>query len=328
VYIVNQLTTPNSVANNDIEVNVYVSMGDDFEVAVPYDHFQKFVLKPQSGSLEEGELGDTDSPFQETGTTLGPTLDPKTNMSSVYMGEAIKSFRPLLKRYALHEVIGCLNAGEISINGVRNMFPYARGNVLGAVHTRDSGGVPTSYNYCNNLLFHWVTTAHSGFRGSMRYKIIPRSDINSNTPYTLEVERYDDDAGNYYAQNYGGVQTFATQSEAAASAVLGTKTTTPYRLQGLTGFNGLHRVNGTLNPACEFEVPFYSDHRFIPGKVQNYTTNFTFLGCHSPGWVYRAFIDGETSSTLDVFCACGEDFTPYFFTGLPPMYFENVPPAT
>jgi hypothetical protein len=39
VYVVNELTTPNSTVNNDIEINVFVSMGDDFEVFVPDDHF-------------------------------------------------------------------------------------------------------------------------------------------------------------------------------------------------------------------------------------------------------------------------------------------------
>jgi hypothetical protein len=35
VYVVNELTTPNSDVNNDIEVNVYVAMCDDFEVVEP-----------------------------------------------------------------------------------------------------------------------------------------------------------------------------------------------------------------------------------------------------------------------------------------------------
>jgi len=55
ISVLNELTVPNSVVNNDIQVNVFVSMGDDFEVFVPDDHFQYFVLKPQSGSLSEDE---------------------------------------------------------------------------------------------------------------------------------------------------------------------------------------------------------------------------------------------------------------------------------
>jgi hypothetical protein len=35
VYVVNELTVPNSVANNDIEINVFTKMCDDFEVADP-----------------------------------------------------------------------------------------------------------------------------------------------------------------------------------------------------------------------------------------------------------------------------------------------------
>jgi hypothetical protein len=35
VYVVNELTVPNTTANNDIEINVFVSGGDDLEFAVP-----------------------------------------------------------------------------------------------------------------------------------------------------------------------------------------------------------------------------------------------------------------------------------------------------
>jgi hypothetical protein len=46
VYVVNELTTPNSTIDNNIEINVFVSMGDDFEVFVPDDYFQFFTFKP------------------------------------------------------------------------------------------------------------------------------------------------------------------------------------------------------------------------------------------------------------------------------------------
>lgn len=55
VSVLNELTVPNSVATNDIQVNVFVSMGDDFEVFVPDDFFQYFVLRPQSGDLSADE---------------------------------------------------------------------------------------------------------------------------------------------------------------------------------------------------------------------------------------------------------------------------------
>jgi len=38
VFVVNELTTPNSTVNNDVEINVFVSTGDDFQVVSPESH--------------------------------------------------------------------------------------------------------------------------------------------------------------------------------------------------------------------------------------------------------------------------------------------------
>lgn len=54
VYCVNELTTPNSTVTNDIEVNVFISAGDDFEVADPdvTGISQLSWYAPQCGPLE------------------------------------------------------------------------------------------------------------------------------------------------------------------------------------------------------------------------------------------------------------------------------------
>jgi hypothetical protein len=44
VYVVNELTTPNSTVNNDIEINMFISAGDDFEVFVPSNEYQSLFL--------------------------------------------------------------------------------------------------------------------------------------------------------------------------------------------------------------------------------------------------------------------------------------------
>lgn len=322
VYVVNELTTPNSVPNNDIEINVYISMGDDYEVAVPYDHFQKFVLKPQSGEIDE--LNHTDEPFQEESSDLGPTMDPLNKISCVYMGESIKSFRTILKRYTLHETIGTSSGSYVILAGTRNMYPYARGNVLDAVHLANT---TDPYNFCNTLLFHWVTCAHSGFRGSMRYKIMPKGVQDVAVPSIGQVERTDlpNTASHYSFSNLNAVS-YTTVSAAARSVIAGDKTVDPALRQSLVGANGLHRISSAINPNLEFEVPFYSNFRFVPGKVQNFTGRFDILGMLTNAWSYRWFHDGQNNSLFEIHAACGEDFTPLFFTGMPPMYFENTPP--
>jgi len=58
VYVVNELTVPNSTTNNDIAVNVFVSAGDDFEVANPDDYHIKQLswFAPQAGPMEEPQV--------------------------------------------------------------------------------------------------------------------------------------------------------------------------------------------------------------------------------------------------------------------------------
>lgn len=66
VYVVNDLTVPNSIADNDIEINVFVSMADDFEVINPDERyiselswFQPQLVRPQAGELDCGGVFST-----------------------------------------------------------------------------------------------------------------------------------------------------------------------------------------------------------------------------------------------------------------------------
>jgi len=66
VYVLNSLTTPNSVVDNNISVNVFVSASDDFEVAVPNGAHNAFSFFPQSGPEPEA----TYDPYLFNGTNL------------------------------------------------------------------------------------------------------------------------------------------------------------------------------------------------------------------------------------------------------------------
>jgi hypothetical protein len=82
-------------------------------------------------------------------------------------------------------------------------------------------------------------------------------------------------------------------------------------------------VNGVL----EFEVPYYSNNRFTPGRDTGLTQTMTF----DAAFDYRLFLHGsgadKANTVIDIHCAVGEDFQCYFFTGLPRMYFEASVPA-
>lgn len=326
VYVVNELTTPNSTANNDIEVNVFVSMGDDFEVFVPDDHFQRFVFKPQSGEELVSEAQNTaepSAPLQETADNVGPGTQDNALINMVFTGESIMSFRTMLKRYNLWRRDSLLPAeGQYNWSSTRKMFPFLRGKVSGAV---DTTGAAVKYNYVNTVLIHWVTNGFSGWRGSLRYKMLynnkPISGAGATTmnESSLYVERR-----GYNQTSYTNLVTpfsgYTSSSQAAEAAVTdGFIFATPVR----AGPKGALYANTGVNPTAEFEVPYYAPIRFSPAKRENYTTDNDYASGYS--------ITGQGSSTaftyVDSMVATGEDFQVYFWTGLPRIYYELSPPA-
>lgn len=321
VYVVNELTTPNSTVNNDIEINVFVSAGDDFEVFVPDDHFQKFVFKPQSGDAsqvpESFSTEQPDAPQQDNDENIGPGLTNHEMLGRVFTGEAIQSFRTMLKRYNLHTTSGAISATSNKIfRGRAPMFPYLRGNVTGAV---DLDALEAPYNFCNTVMLHWVTLAFSGYRGSIRWKIVPKNcvvDYNA----TIQVQRVPaGEAG--YAFSTLTAPTFENISRHRHNSIVSKLAGGVLDNYTLAGTRGTCLTNSFVNPVLEFEVPYYSNYRFKPGKSEDHTTLLEY----EEGFDYSVQTNAEANQ-YDFWCAAGEDFQCYFWTGLPRMYYESIPP--
>lgn len=332
LYVVNELTTPDTTAPRDISVNVFVSMGDDFEVFVPDNRFQSYTFKPQSGFLpqsgSEQAVNDAlvahePSPPQQLATdTLGVGTTNHDDLNKVFVGESVKSFRPLMKRYTLHSNLNAtFNSDRRVLYGRRTAFPFLRGNVVGAVHTTSSD---SKYNYCNTLLLHWVTLAFSGYRGSVRWKIVPQSFLQQDSLPIIHVER--DTSNRHYQNGRNAVFTPTNESQMAFQAALNPSLTLPSITAPAGGVRGMALANGYVNPNMEFEVPFYSDDRFVPGKRENYTASFGDIDLNV--FDYRIFVRGNNETYFNAYCAAGEDFQTYFWTGLPKMYFEPAPPSS
>jgi hypothetical protein len=326
VFIVNELTTPNSTTDNDIEVNVFVSMGDDFEVFVPDDSFQRFVFKPQMGEEIVSEAQNTpepSAPQQADSDTLGVSLQDNSMINMVFTGESILSFRTMLKRYNLwrREMMN-INASGGAFTYTQDInfaaYPFLRGAIPGAVDTATTG----PYNFANTVLMHWVTYAFQGFRGSIRYKAVPinfNSAGNGVLRANMTVQRKPI-GDTIYQKNQGPVTNFLDPSFAAASIVLNYSNPVT-RIN--TGVRGMTYTDFEVNQNTEFEMPYYSPERFVPGKISNWTSVPT------PVEGYKCKINATINdkSVLDMYVGAGEDFQVYMWTGLPRMYCESVPPA-
>lgn len=338
VYVVNELTTPNSEVNNNIEVNVFVSMSDDFEVFVPTNNFQNFVFKPQSG-VEFSPQSGTDAtgaivpesqnteepsaPQQALTEKLGPDWQDNSMLNMVFTGESILSFRQLLKRYNLHErvffSIGNDNANR-RVTLTRNMFPFLRGNVAGAVNTTTTAA---PYNYCNTLLLHWVMYAFQGWRGSIRRKMLTHNTGFNALNGFAYVQREPEFTRNTVYRNVLGNLNKPTTIDAGAYTIVKNDDILFGTVEdSITGTQGTAYLNTAVNPVVEFESPYYSTFRFYPGKVENWTDDNLFC----EGYSYMSRIPGDAVSHIDTHVATGEDFQVYFWTGLPRMYYEEAPP--
>jgi len=199
--------------------------------------------------------------------------------------------------------------------GRRPAFPYLRGNVLGAV---DQAAL-ASYNYCNTVMLHWVTWAFSGWRGSIRWKLIPR--LTTNYDISVYIQRVPTLDLGFIREHAREAVSYDNDSAARSSViqkVIGGFINNPVP----AGVRGAAFTISSVNPIIEFEAPFYSPYRFYPGKREDHTTILQY----SEGFDY--FINGSTleKQVFDFWCAAGEDFQCYFFTGLPRLYYEWLPP--
>jgi hypothetical protein len=321
VHVVNSLAVP-SAAPADITVNVYVSMGDDFQVYVPWNKFQHYVFAPQSGfepqsgyAVPDGSAG-TDMPQQDMSEPLAETTKSDPNLALVYVGESVPSFRTLLRRYYKWMAISSLDTIGTTVTVHARAFPFYRGNVPSAIHTT---AALAPYNYVNTVMAHWVTCMFAGYRGSIRYKLLPLSPIGDQS---WSVERAEGN-GTVTSVTTGYIPSVSTVSTTAAARVFDPSD----NIASMTGAGGAAYAATPVNPVLEWEMPFYSKFRFSIGPETNETGPTTKDMYRLAG----RFKGRDGASTLpdlsEVWTSVGEDFQTYMYVGLGRIYYETAPPA-
>jgi len=337
VRVLNELTIPNSTIDNDISINVFVSAGDDFEVFVPEDNFQRFVFfQPQSGAEvvpESQNTSEPSAPQQAESDHMGADLQYSSELNMVFAGESIVSFRPLMKRYNLWRRERNSLAGNQDFWRIvrqRLAYPfYRQGASVDFIEAGDTGG----YNFCNTVLLHWITTCFSGYRGSIRYKYLytksagcagPEANCCDDIGSRVYVERFDPLTFSnpaYFNQELPMVTTPAWL--VSQSIIPGFSERVP------TGARGTVYATDLINPNVEFEVPYQTQYRFVPGKLARMTnSNNPVLQAGTYQNLYRVSFEGHTSieQQIDMHVAAGEDFQVYFWSGMPRIYYQDNPP--
>jgi hypothetical protein len=321
--VVNELTSPNPSLAQPVYINVFVSAGEDFEVACPTDDILSISeYEPQSGyephSGEEGEeLIDEQDNIPESPapvTSIGQEaslVDPNVH---VFFGESFRSIRALLKRYCFHQVMGASMGAEFY--WIESNFPVEPGQSVSPRHVTDAGATPAStpYNYTGMTYLNWFTPCYVGWRGGLRSKYMPSAFENSGY---LMIRRFTEpvhqsDCGRY---NY---DTSTTNDDHLAAETLALH-------KGAAGQDVSYPL---VDGAAEVEFPFYSNKRFAPGRRflnGTGTSGNEWLGENAG---HLGFYHSPSTPLITRYVAAGDDFSLFMWIGQPGIYARRTKPAS
>lgn len=330
VYVVNELTVPNSTTNNDIEVNVFVSAGDDFEVANPDDFDLESITwfapqageyDPQAGALGEHQPDADDTqmesaPLKEiTLQTMGPDLTCRDHTLDVFFGDPIVSFRQCLKRYNYFTSLFPVSSGVHHNIYTLSNFPFYVGRAPGAVHFCNEPS-RSPYNFCKMTLLNYVAPAFTCRRGGIRWKYVSTFTERQGTSYAMVVDR---DPSATFVYSAGEVPVVTVNNSVSQ------KTFGDVDFYS-TLWSGGHVTAMRQNPTLEVEIPYFDETRFAMAKQANQTSTVTRTFYHNLYATSDAAITDYSS--IKSYVSVGEDFTLGFYTGPPVAYArEAVTPA-
>lgn len=329
VYVVNELTVPNTVSNNDIAINVFVSMGDDFEVCVPRQTAIGSLRMTPDPPAPPGRRNI--SPHAEEGSTVTPTggshIETMANKTTIsdpsslfHFGEAIGSMRQYIKRYVQTEYLSAPStAGRFLSSYYRTHFPLIPGY---APDGGSAGSFPPNYDltlgeYTFTFLtpLSYVASAYAGVRGGVRYALDTTPLLTQGTSVNGVVSRLD---------NHEFPRTeFYTVPNAGGN---------PAPLMNLTSniASGGAMLSSEVNPVLSFEVPYYSFYRFAPAKRWNRLLSES-VDPFTHTWRLTLQGDMPNESTdvwMPMYTAAGEDFSCFWYLGPPIFYVDSSFPTS
>jgi hypothetical protein len=315
VYIVNDLTTPNSVVNNDIQINVSISMCDDAEFQVMTNRLTPFSYTPQADNGVDVAEEETDNAPVMTSADdkiLECAVIDHTN--DVYFGESITSFRALLKRY--YYLRSYLSTTVGRTNWLMNLFdyPFQRAYIANGLDVVLPA--TSKANIVNTSLITYLAPAYLAMRGGFRYKYMYNADKITDTSYAWAEREAPTDPpitpsqGVYVPYDTTNISKFA----AAQASVY------------ITSAQGVDVTYLRAQPVLEIELPNYNNNRFTIPKNITATTVGSFhphLNNHS---IYTK-TDTTAVAYYDAFVSTAEDFNLFLFQGAPPICSKTYTPV-
>jgi hypothetical protein len=259
----------------------------------------------------------TDAPMSTSPPMdLGGIKNSTDHFSAIYPGENVTSLYDLLRRYNYHTTVGQVATTNGNLRVVQNAFPYFRGAPPDAIG-RTSSNQP--YNFCQTTMLNYCAAAFMGYKGSIRWKVVP--DTISNNNQALYAGRVEADETNIYSA------TFAPMASTTAGPSLRAQNGAERILQPPvfsgdsynTSLTGMTVSRSDVSP-LELEIPYYSQDKYYIAR--------DFRKCTSPlgrdnWWHFSATLPGGSNNySYNTFCSVGDDFSFIFFLGSPLMYYD------
>jgi hypothetical protein len=242
----------------------------------------------------------------------------------------------LIKRFNHHERIvpvesDLLGAKHLLVS--RAAFPRLKGFMPNAV-------TPTlapvgDYNFVNMTLLNYITLGYAGARGAIRWKFSPTQAANAPMQIRAEHRNVRFGQTNLYDESTQTITTsLQNPLEIVRRAVTGGAFPGDAQVGPFTGLAGGALNHSSVNGTLEIEIPYYTPLRFEPGKRNNYEVRDLD---YDRGYPYDRVLQLDVNylmtnadikvATLDAYVAAGEDFTTYFFTGAPPLFYRATLPT-
>ena len=312
VKILNELAAPAVTA--DVTINVFVS-GHNMDFAAPnsevgFDHTNQLTFMSQSGEVADDEFNSPEDP--QLVESVGTPCSKEDFMNTVYFGESIKSIRSLLKRYTNYRLFS-VAAGAIGTD-----IDYWRiiARVYPAYAGYDTNGMDTTaaldkYNYVGTSYINYFTPCFTLRRGGIRYKFHPIENggltfQSVTVQRTSETDAYT--SGNFFFASAANISQNARSNISAINNVMG----------------GAYITDVHLQSGIEVEFPFYSNKRAAYAKTADVVVGLPADNTDTHTYELTSLLHDDVvtataTGAIQSFVAAGDDYTLFFFSGVPPI---------
>jgi hypothetical protein len=321
VKILNELSGPADLAT--VSLLVFVRAADNFELSNPGNPGATTL----SSIVPQGAICNETSDL----IVAGKVSAPHPYADIMYMGEAVKSIRTLLRRQVLERVIPL---SGLAVNVARNhqtaSFRFTKwikapGYSTDTFTSASSAVVAATnvpYSFSNHSATTWCQKMFIGMRGSVRrsFNITTRGE-SANLVSSIQVVRKNESIGSNELTSFANTAPAGSYSTNVAALLNG----------GNSGIEGQLLTNQFTQTGVVVECPHYYPYKFVGTQLakqyQGIGVDDTAFRHYQMNLVLNPSRDLQPNSLfIECYGGAGTDFTFFFFIGTP-MIWSVVAPA-